>query len=70
MRIRSPYNLKKIGTGMNANAMNPNKLFPQPRPRASNMDKPARGSTAPKTERRTVLAAIAEAAWIVKASTR
>lgn len=34
------------------------------------ISRPARGSTAPKTDRRTVLAAMADAACTVKASTR
>lgn len=55
---------------MKAMLMKPRSELPHPRPNASYMLRPDRGSTAPKMERRTVLAAIAEAAWMVKASTR
>lgn len=43
-------------------AMNPNTLFPQPRPNASYIEGPARGRNAPKRERETVRAAMPEAA--------
>ena len=50
------------GTGANPNARNPSRLFPQPSPRVLYTWGPARGKKVPKNERRTVLAARAEAA--------
>lgn len=58
------------GSGASANAMKPSRLLPHPKPRASYMDRPANGSTAPATDRTTVLAASELAAKTVKASTR
>ncbi|KAL8772106.1 MAG: hypothetical protein Q9194_004707 [Teloschistes cf. exilis] len=46
----------------NARAMNAKRLLPQPRPKLSYIIGPARGKTAPSTERRTVAAASADAA--------
>ena len=60
--MRSPYLISKKGIGIIARVMNPKSELPQPRPRAPYMGWPARGSTAPKTDRQIVLAAIAEAA--------
>lgn len=50
--------------------MKPSKLLPHPNPRASYMDSPANGSTAPATDRTTVFAASELAANMVNASTR
>lgn len=58
----SPYLTKNIGMGINAIATNPSNELPQPSPRALYMGCPASGTNAPKTERMTVFAAIAEAA--------
>lgn len=58
------------GMGHIANAMNANREFPHPRPSVAYMLCPTRGSSAPSRDRRTVLAARAEAAYIVNASTR
>lgn len=70
VRILSPYVLKRIGMGTMARLTNANKLLPQPSPSTLYMCRPPRGSRAPKKERRTALAAMAEAACTVKASTR
>ncbi len=53
----SPYRFRTHGTGIHASAMNPKRLFPQPRPRVSYIFGPARGKTAPMTLRISVLAA-------------
>lgn len=53
-----------------ARAMKASRLLPQPRPSLAYIFSPQSGITAPKIERKTVFAAIAEAACIVKASTR
>lgn len=50
--------------------MNAIKLFPHPRPRALYIWRAKRGKTAPKALLRTVLAAMAEAAYRVNVSTR
>ena len=59
-----------MGTGINANPTNPRRLFPHPNPKASYMDNPNSGTNAPKIDLKTVFAAMADAAWMVKASTR
>ena len=51
-------------------AMKASRLFPHPSPNLLYISNPQRGSKAPKMERRTVFAAIADAAWIVNASMR
>ena len=56
--------------GHNAIAMNANKELPQPRPSVWYMLLPANGRSAPRSERRMVAAAVAEAACKVKASMR
>lgn len=53
-----------------AKQMKASRVQPQPRPRALNSGLPASGRMAPRRERRTVLAAMAEAAYMVKESTR
>lgn len=68
--IHSPLAMIQNGSGAIAKAMKPSKLLPQPNPRASYMDKPAKGSTAPATDRTTVFAASELAANTVNASTR
>ena len=50
--------------------MKASREFPQPRPRVAYIFGPASGKKAPTRERRTVLAASAEAACSVNASTR
>lgn len=50
--------------------MKAKKELPQPRPRVSYILLPARGNSAPRRERKMVDAAVAEAAWRVKASIR
>lgn len=64
------YSLIQNGNGASAKAMKPSRLLPHPKPRASYMDSPANGSTAPATDRTTVLAASELAANTVNASTR
>ena len=59
-----------IGSGKIEMAMNASNELPHPRPSALYIDGPARGSTAPISDRRTVLAAAADAADVVNASTR
>jgi hypothetical protein len=66
----SPYFKKKKGMGMQAAAMKPSNEAPQPYPSALYMDGPARGIMAAKADRRTVLAAMADAACTVNTSTR
>jgi len=56
--------------GIMPKAMKASRLFPHPSPNLSYILNPQRGSKAPKMERRTVFAAIADAAWIVNASMR
>lgn len=63
-----PYLNNSAGTGINAIAMNPNMLFPHPRPRDAYMDGPARGSMAPNRQRRQVMPAMADAAYCGKQS--
>lgn len=70
VRILSPYLQNKNGIGHIPSAMNPSRELPQPRPRASYIGGPARGNSAPARDRRTVFAAIADAACRVNASTR
>ena len=56
-------NLRKMnGSGRNAIAMKPSNDVPQPIPSALYMLLPASGKRAPRTERKTVLAAVADAA--------
>lgn len=50
--------------------MKPRRLLPHPKPRAEYICNPAKGSTAPATDRTTVLAASELAAKTVNASTR
>lgn len=59
-----------IGTGIKIIEMKPRSEFPQPRPNASYMGRPASGISAPTMERQIALAARAEAACMVKASRR
>lgn len=65
----SPFLKKAHGTGVMANATKASKLQPHPNPSLSNILWPARGRTAPTADRTAVLAARAEAAYIVYAST-
>jgi hypothetical protein len=58
------------GSGMKAIEMNPRREFPQPNPSALYMEGPTKGNRAAKRQRKTVLAAVTEAAWTVYASTR
>lgn len=70
IRILSP-NLKKASDNGNmSKAIKASNEFPQPNPRASYIEGPANGKTAPSRDRNTVLAAAADAACAVKASTR
>lgn len=59
-----------IGTGMSARLTKPKTLLPHPNPSLSYMVNPHNGKNAPKIDRRTVLAAMADAACSVNASTR
>lgn len=68
--IHSPFAIIQNGSGASARAIKPSKLLPQPKPRASYIDNPANGRTAPATDRTTVLAARLLAAKMVNASTR
>lgn len=61
-RIRSPNFQKIKGIGMKATAIKPRSDVPQPSPMALYMLLPARGSSAPTRDRRTVAAADTEAA--------
>jgi hypothetical protein len=63
-----PYLNNSAGTGINAIAMKPNMVFPHPRPRVAYMLGPARGSMAPKRQRRHVMPAMALAAYCGKQS--
>src|SRR3954463_8583369 len=58
VRIVSPYRTKIKGMGIIAAAMNPRRVFPQPRPSLWYMVGPAKGRNAARTERRTVFAAM------------
>ncbi len=69
-RILSPYLYNKIGIGHNAKAMNARRELPHPSPRESYIFGPANGNRAPTNDRRTALAARAEAACRLKASIR
>jgi hypothetical protein len=55
---------------MNTRAMKPKIEFPHPSPNRSYMGCPARGRTAPTIDCRTLVAAIADAAYLVYESTR
>lgn len=68
--VTGSCSLIQNGNGASASAMKPNKLLPHPKPRASYIDNPANGNTAPATDRTTVLAASELAANTVNASTR
>ena len=57
-----------MGTGTNANAINPKREFPHPRPMAEYMLGPARGRKAPNRQRMAVSPAIADAAYDPHAS--
>ena len=70
VRNLSPNFQNSNGIGTIASAINPKTELPHPRPNASYIDGPARGSNAPRSDRSTVLAASAEAEWIPKASIR
>jgi hypothetical protein len=61
-RMTLPYLNNSAGTGTNAIARNPSRLFPQPNPRVSYIVGPASGSNAPNKHRRAVMPAMAEAA--------
>jgi hypothetical protein len=66
--ILSPYRVKTKGIGNMIRATNPSIEVPHPYPIAAYIFGPASGRTAATTDRRTVLAAIAEAAYTVKTS--
>jgi hypothetical protein len=66
----SPYFIKNNGIGNNSNAMNPSREFPQPYPSLAYIFGPAIGRTAATIDRKTVLAAMAEAAYKVYTSIR
>ena len=68
--MRSPYLMRTIGIGMQATARNANNELPQPYPMVAYILGAARGITAAITDRRIVVAAKAEAAKMVYASTR
>jgi hypothetical protein len=68
--IPSPYLQNSHGMGVNARAMKPRRLLPQPTPSLSYIGCPTKGRQAPKMERSIVAAAMAEAAYRVNASTR
>lgn len=70
VRIRSPYLKNSIGIGHKAKAIKASKELPHPSPSVAYILGPAKGRTAPKVDRKTVLAAIADAAYMVKASTK
>lgn len=61
-RILSPKVQKMKGIGMKATAMKPRSDVPQPKPSELYMLLPASGSTAPKSDRKTVDEAVTEAA--------
>jgi len=63
--MRSPYRMKTKGMGIMATAMNPSTEVPQPRPKDSYMAGPASGNKAPNRDRNTVLAARADAEYMV-----
>lgn len=69
-RRRPPYRINKNGMGIRTRAMNASSELPHPRPRALNILAPESGRTAPNRDRTTVLAAIAEAAYLWKQSIR
>ena len=60
--MRSPYLKKMTGIGHMANATKAKSEFPHPRPRVPYIFCPARGRRAPTRDRKTVFAAMAEAA--------
>lgn len=60
--ILSPYLKNNQLTGHNAIAMKASNELPQPSPRLLYISGPARGRNAPRSDRNTVFAAIAEAA--------
>jgi hypothetical protein len=62
VRMLSPNFQKTRGIGAKATAMKPRSDVPHPTPRASYMLFPANGSSAPRRERETIAAAVAEAA--------
>ena len=62
VRILSPYLYNITGIGHMASAMNASSEFPHPYPSVAYIFCPAKGSRAPRSERRTVFAARAEAA--------
>jgi hypothetical protein len=68
--IPSPYLQNIHVMGVNARAMSPRRLLPQPTPSLSYISCPAKGRQAPKMEHSIVAAAMAEAAYRVNALTR
>lgn len=69
-RSLAPYAYKRKGAGMKTTAINPRTELPQPIPSVSYMLFPAKGSSPPSNDRAIVLAAVTDAAYIVKASMR
>jgi len=62
---RSPYLINTYGIGDRVKAIRPSNVFPHPYPSLAYILGPAMGNRAATTERRTVLAAMAEAAYTV-----
>ncbi len=69
-RSQAPYFKKTNGPGSIASETNPSTELPQPRPNPWNIDAPAIGRKAATMLRKIVVAATAEAEYIVKASTK
>ena len=65
-----PKMANRIGIGAIPKAINPNSEFPHPKPNASYKSSPTRGTKAPRTDHKTALAAVTDAAWSGNASTR
>ena len=62
--------MKISGIGAQTSAINPRREDPHPYPNFAYIIGPARGKTAATTDRRTVLAAMADAAYTVYTSIR
>lgn len=69
-RSFSPNLSNRRGTALKTSATKPSRLLPHPRPRLSYIAGPPNGSIAANTERNTVVAAMADAAYIPNASRR
>jgi hypothetical protein len=69
-RSHAPYFKKTNGTGSITIETNPSTELPQPRPKSWNIDAPPMGRKAARIHLKIVVAAIAEAEYIVKASTK